>query len=159
VSYGAKPFTPQTYSAIVRDSRLSHGAFRYWHLLRDYASDDGVCYPGMRRLSRELGSNPGRIAKWREELIGAGYLSVAPRKNGQFMRYRLHGGVAATVYGLTPMGDKALPQPSTVSVDGLLPTVDGLIAKPLPQPSTKPNPVEPTPDWKAHLQSARKGLI
>ena len=63
------PIDGKSYKQLVLDKRIPHGAFRLWHLLRDYAGKKMHCWPGQRRLCRDLGSNFKSIANWRDSLI------------------------------------------------------------------------------------------
>ena len=81
-TFEKSPIPGWAYKQLVLDNRIAHGAFRLWHLLRDYAGKKMQCWPGQRRLSKDLGSNFDSIAKWRDSLIKNGWLKVEKRKNG-----------------------------------------------------------------------------
>ncbi len=83
------PIPGSTYKQLVKDKRIPHGAFRLWHLLRDYAGVKMNCWPGQRRLSHDLGSNYESIAKWRDSLIETGWLRVEKTKFGSHKYYLL----------------------------------------------------------------------
>ena len=72
--------TPQTYleifAAILRDRRLSHGAFRLWHALRDYTNSSSQCFPGQRLLADDLNCDPHSLKAWTTQLVSADWLKV-----------------------------------------------------------------------------------
>jgi|GEM_PF-4477825 len=79
----APPITGSDYKAIAFDKRLPHGAFHLWHILRDYAGKKKSCWPGQRRLCRDLGSNFETVARWRDQLIQCGWLQIRSGKGGR----------------------------------------------------------------------------
>lgn len=62
------------YKAIIRDTSISHGAFRLWHLLQDMANDNSVCWPGQRFICRTFGCNRTSVHRWLDELIDRHYI-------------------------------------------------------------------------------------
>lgn len=92
--------TGATYKALAFDKRVSHGAFRLWHVLRDFAGKKLKCWPGQRRLTRSMGSNFETIAGWRDELIQTGWLKVSNLdKKGVVHNYELIPLLSATESG------------------------------------------------------------
>lgn len=141
------PFSPQSYTALVMDTRLSHGAFRLWHLLRQYADDKGQCWPGMRRLRAQLASSLSQIAKWRAELVRLGYLSVDLRP-GAVTRYKLAGGVSESGNSL---GGGTVSESGNSTVSAFARSVSGSGNE---TESNKPNPMNRT-----HRTEARQKFV
>jgi len=95
-----KPIVPpMMYEAIKIDQRITHGAFRLWHMLKDMCmiNDNRFCWPGIRRLAALLHTDDRSITRWRKKLVACGYLEVeiiskanapASRKLGGFL-YRV----------------------------------------------------------------------
>ncbi|HEX3716936.1 MAG TPA: helix-turn-helix domain-containing protein [Verrucomicrobiae bacterium] len=60
----------ETFKALCRDKKLSHGAFRLWHALyhhRDH--EEGLCCPGQRTISKEIGCDVHSLQDWTDELV------------------------------------------------------------------------------------------
>jgi hypothetical protein len=67
----------EAFALLIRDRRISHGAFRLWHALRDYMhSGTGKCFTGQRTLSEDIGCKPHSIRGWVIELVQSGWLSI-----------------------------------------------------------------------------------
>lgn len=102
--------TGATYKALAFDKRISHGAFRLWHVLRDFAGNKLKCWPGQRRLMRSLGSNFETIGRWRDELIHTGWLKVSNLgKKGVVHIYELIPLPSATGSGSAVLPEAAAP--------------------------------------------------
>jgi hypothetical protein len=83
----------EVFKALIYDRRLSLGAFKTWHLLRDYTNPrTGQCFPGRRRLATDLGSNFNSIQRWIGELTDAGWLTSTAKGSGFSMSYTLLDG-------------------------------------------------------------------
>lgn len=82
----------ETFAALIRDRRISHGAFRLWHALRDYTDHTSRCFPGQRRLATDIGCNIHSIKPWTKELVVAGWLKCSGRKPGEGFIYTLMDG-------------------------------------------------------------------
>lgn len=84
----------EIFEALVVDKRISHGAFRLFHVLRSFENfRTGACFPGRRTQAKKLGSNFHHLKKWTAELVASGWLSVAPSKRGEVYRYQLLDGL------------------------------------------------------------------
>ncbi|MEI8290376.1 MAG: helix-turn-helix domain-containing protein [Verrucomicrobiota bacterium] len=66
----------EIFANLIRDGRVSHGAFRLWHALRDYTDHASKCFPGQRRLAADISCHPTSLKPWTDELIAAGWLKV-----------------------------------------------------------------------------------
>jgi hypothetical protein len=82
----------ETFGALIRDHRLSHGAFRLWHALRDYTDHASKCFPGQRRLAADIGCNLHSLKPWTEELTSAGWLAVSTSGIGEGFTYTVLDG-------------------------------------------------------------------
>ena len=82
----------ETFAAIIRDRRLSHGAFRLWHALRDYTDHASQCFPGQRRLAKDIGCNLHSLKPWTAELMAAGWLKMTKGKPGDGFTYTVMRG-------------------------------------------------------------------
>lgn len=82
----------ETFAEIIRDRRVSHGAFRLWHALRDYTDHASKCFPGQRRLSTDIGCDPHSLRRWTGELIAAAWLKVEGGKPGLGFTYTVLDG-------------------------------------------------------------------
>ena len=67
---------PALYSKIIRDTTLSDGAFRLWHLLRDMTGANSCCWPSVRTVSKLIGCNKNSVLARIIELEAAGYLRI-----------------------------------------------------------------------------------
>jgi hypothetical protein len=71
---GEKPVS--VWRQIIEDKRISHGAFRLWHYLRDHIDGQSECYPGYREIREKIGCQYDSITRWLGELQEANWLSV-----------------------------------------------------------------------------------
>lgn len=85
------PPDPALYSALVRDHHLSHGAFRLWHLLRDYANGRGEAWPSQDTIAANMTCRFHSLAGWTEELKSAGYLRTSLRGQNHHLVYHFLG--------------------------------------------------------------------
>jgi len=137
------PIPGSAYKQLVLDTRIAHGAFRLWHLLRDYAGKKMKCWPGQRRLSKDLGSNYESIAKWRDSLIEHGWLRIEKRKNGGHLYFLLIPSAAktATESGSTTTatgnGDTLLPEAVAVGATESGNGTNGIKLNSITQPAVK----------------------
>ena len=67
---------PWVFSSLVRDHRLTAGAFRLWHLLFDMSRTSGRCWPGQRHLAGLLRCSEMSLKPWTEILVRCGYLWI-----------------------------------------------------------------------------------
>lgn len=67
---------PEAFSEIIHDQRISHGAFRVWHLLLNMTGANRKCYPSIRTIATKLGSDKNSIMAWLIELEAAMYLRI-----------------------------------------------------------------------------------
>jgi hypothetical protein len=95
-------FNLESYGVLVRDKRLSHGAFRVWHCLRDYTDRASKCFPGQRRVARDIGCDIHSIRKWTAELVAAGWLKVQGGNGRRFDYTVLDGNGQPLRKGTTP---------------------------------------------------------
>jgi hypothetical protein len=108
------------YGRLVRDPEISHGAFRLWHALRDYADAGGECFPGQRRLQQDLHCSMSRIKKWISELVAGGYLAANVRGGARSKYFVLNGHAAgkkrmtkADAPAVSTTGNRAFPEVET----------------------------------------------
>lgn len=113
----ARPISGADYKAIAFDRRLAHGAHRLWHILRDYSGKKMMCWPGQRRLCRDMGSNFESVGSWRDQLIECGWLRLRIGKGGRhvYMIGNFSSGSGATENG-SAHGSGSTPQPKAVAV-------------------------------------------
>ena len=91
VNGAAANYQLQTFAALIRDRKLSHGAFHLWHALRDYTDSSSRCFPGQRRLMEDLGCNSHSLKPWTDQLIAAGWLKRSGGKGCSFQYTVLDG--------------------------------------------------------------------
>jgi len=81
------------FSALITDRRISHGAFRLWHCLRDHQNAvTNDCFPGQRRIVGKICCDVHSLKKWTTELIRAKWLFIKPHKRGEVFHYELLDG-------------------------------------------------------------------
>lgn len=80
---------PKTYSLILYDKRISNGAFRLWHYLRDRLGNNACAWPSTRTIAADLNCGKGSVSVWIEELVNAGYLTVKRGNERATSRYYL----------------------------------------------------------------------
>jgi hypothetical protein len=136
------------YRRIVCDPRISHGAHRLWHYLRDRQNKSGKCWPEVRDIARDIHCKTHSLPGWTSQLETAGYL--ATRKTGQnhkleftifygdhkgglpewASRGKARTGDTATV-SRSPKGQVATPKPATprVAETGDISNAIGVIPK------------------------------
>ena len=69
---------------------LSHGARLTYVLLLKYAWQQGSCYPGVKRMARELGVERKSVMRYTRELSHKGLLTVQRRGHGWTNIYHLN---------------------------------------------------------------------
>lgn len=80
----------ELFTRIVEDKRVSHGAFRFWHLLNTkFAGKRRACWPGQRKIQKILKCSNDSIKPWSAELVTAGYLRIEKYEKHKhpFVRY------------------------------------------------------------------------
>lgn len=83
----------KVFPKLMRDIKLSHGAFRLWHCLYDYWNPkSGVCWPGQRTIAEDMGCITHSIKGWTNELVEAGWVSIFQKKKGGRITYTLLDG-------------------------------------------------------------------
>ncbi len=82
---------PALYSQIIRDKRLSDGAFRLWHLMRDMTGANNCCWPSVRTISELLGCNKNSVLARIIELETNGYLRIERGNLHKSNRYFIGG--------------------------------------------------------------------
>jgi hypothetical protein len=85
---------PKIYSQIIQDKRISHGAFRVWHLLRDMTGDNTHCWPSMRTICKKISCSKSSVSGWIKELIEAQYVTVKRGSRHSPNRYFVSGIVS-----------------------------------------------------------------
>lgn len=99
--------------------KLSHGATVLYLALFFYADQDGVCWPGVERLARDVRVSPRSVQRWLKELVNADALSIAPRRtaNGDADTNQYHLHLAPKVVTqLHHPGDTAVTTPGDTAV-------------------------------------------
>lgn len=86
-------FSPETYSKLIRDKRISHGAFRVWHLFRDMTGKNPNCWPSLQTIADEIGCSKPSVIVWAKELISCGYMRVESGNRRRSNRYFLSGSI------------------------------------------------------------------
>ena len=72
----------EAFSALIHDQRISHGAFRTWHLLYDCRnSKTGLCNPGHRYIAAQLHCHKDSPKVWLTELRQAGWVDWTEKPN------------------------------------------------------------------------------
>ena len=66
---------------VTLDTELNDGAVRLYLLLLKYAQDKGNCWPGIKRLARELGKSEPTIKRRMAELVERGLITRQQRLN------------------------------------------------------------------------------
>jgi hypothetical protein len=81
----------EVFARLIKDRGVSHGAFRLWHVLRDYTNASSKCFPGQRRLAADIGCDIHSLSKGTAELVRAGWL-LADTKPGVRCNYTVLDG-------------------------------------------------------------------
>lgn len=101
------------YGRLVRDERISHGAFRLWHLLRSYADQRGNAWPRQETIAAQMHCKKESIRGWLDQLISGGYLTTRTAgKNHHFVYTLRFGGPpngTAKDFSRSPSGSFAVP--------------------------------------------------
>lgn len=80
------------FRRLIHDSRLSHGAFRFWHYLRDRKDKNGQTWPKQSTIATDLHCKESSLTRWTKELKGAGYISVERMGQNHHYRYTILPG-------------------------------------------------------------------
>ena len=88
---------PAVYRRLNRDRRISHGAFRLWHCLRDHANAAGKAWPSQRTIAEAIGCKVHSLRRWLTELVKAGYLRIRNTGQNHHFEYQLLPGEGADV--------------------------------------------------------------
>jgi len=113
---------PALYSKIIRDTTLSDGAFRLWHLLRDMTGANSCCWPSVRTVSKLIGCNKNSVLARIIELEAAGYLRIERGNRHKSNRYFVGGtgnktgGTPAKTISGTKAGTELNSQIQSISV-------------------------------------------
>lgn len=99
----------QTFSRLLLDQKISHGACRLFGVLNLYANQKDQCFPGQRILRKQLGCSFSSMKPWITQLVKQGYISLESREcdRGLLTLYTLHftgGGVPKIVAGVPTFG-------------------------------------------------------
>jgi hypothetical protein len=90
------------YRRLILDDRISHGAFRLWHYLRDKSNRKGQCWPAQRTIATELHCKPHSLAGWIDELVNSGYLATNPQGQNHHFIYTVLTGCDVLPKAATP---------------------------------------------------------
>jgi len=82
---------PAVYSELIRDPRISHGAFRIWHLLRDMTGNNSCCWPSVRTIAELTHCAKESALAWIVELEASGYLRIERGHRHKANRYFVGG--------------------------------------------------------------------
>lgn len=82
---------PKTYSEIIRDKSISHGAFRVWHFLRDSLGGKDNCWPSRQTICETIGCSKSSLSGWLEELQQGKYIRIQRRSRRTSNKYFLSG--------------------------------------------------------------------
>ena len=100
------------FARLLFDRNVPPGAFRLVHYLKNHADANGCCWPGRRKMKRDLGGDFVSLQIWIEKLQQSGWLKVEkyqPEKH-PFVRQRDPSKRDGFVYRLLN-GDLKSPQP------------------------------------------------
>ncbi len=123
---------PALYSQIIRDDKISHGAFRLWHLLRDMTGANACCWPSVETISKLIHCGKDSVLLWLVELEASGYLRIERGHRHKSNRYFVggrkenHGGSIQGIIGGPKRGMESIPIIESNTV--------GVAAKALPDP-------------------------
>lgn len=99
----------ETFATLIRDRRISHGAFHLWHAIRDYTNAESKCFPGQRRLASDIGCHPTSLKPWTDELIAARWLKVEGG-NGRRFDYTVLDGRGKPLRKVASPENKTAPE-------------------------------------------------
>lgn len=106
---------PQLFTLILKDKRLSLGAFKLWHLLYNMTGHNTHCWPSVRTLADVLAVDPKSVQKWVAELVECKYVRVEHGDRQHSNKYF----VTETVKGVgkfpTRMGNNPTPVVKTTT--------------------------------------------
>jgi DNA-binding MarR family transcriptional regulator len=94
---------PRLYSKILRDKRLSLGAFKLWHLFREMTGKNDCCWPSSRTIAKTIHVSKDSVDRWISELEYVGYLTVERGSRNRPNRYSLAPTIRATPDRIAPM--------------------------------------------------------
>lgn len=139
------------YSRLVRDPNISHGAFRLWHLLRDYRNQtSGKAWPSQRTIAEQMHCKAHSLKEWTAQLVAGGYIAVEER--GQHHQF---------VYSF-PASQPKLPLPknapalSRVAHSGALALPKGASPR-VAQKGNRTEPKEPNQRTERRSDAPRSG--
>jgi hypothetical protein len=81
--------TLTVYRRLIHDKRISHGAFRLWHYLRDRKDAFGKTWPEQRDIARELRCKTHSLPGWTLQLVQAGYLATEKKGQNHHLEYTI----------------------------------------------------------------------
>lgn len=100
----------EVFTALMKDRRISHGAFRLWHLIYSFSnSRTGMSFPGRRLLQQCLGCCHDSLPRWTQELVTNGWLSLTSKaaKRGHRFIYELRDGTGQVFLKSGPLSRSA----------------------------------------------------
>jgi len=138
---------PEVYRRLIHEKRITHGAFRLWHYLRDRANKSSRCWPGQRTIARDLRCKTHTLENkgkgWIPQLVSAGYLAVQKIGQSHRLEYQIlfgdgHGVLPewatrgkAQAVSCCPNGTMATPNEATprVAETGDVSNTNGVIQR------------------------------
>ena len=85
----ANTYACSVFRRIIYEGRISHGAFRLWHYLRDRKDKNGQTWPKQSTIAGDLHCKESSLTRWTEELKAAGYVSVERIGQNHYYRYTI----------------------------------------------------------------------
>lgn len=104
---------PTLYSTILRDRKVSNGAFRLWHLFREMTGKNPTCWPGQRYIRKALGCSFDSIAKWTKELEELGYIQCRRGNQKSSSCYLVTTKIVLPLREQGATNNGAIPVPAT----------------------------------------------
>lgn len=80
---------PRIYSQLILDKRITDNAFRLWHYLNDLAGPKRTCWPGIRRILKDLTCHYQTFSKSLKILQELEYVRVEKGNVHRSTRYHL----------------------------------------------------------------------
>jgi hypothetical protein len=72
------------YGKIRDDMKVSHGAFRLWHVLKGMSGKNGCCWPGQRYLAEKYPFSIHSLKSWIQQLVDGGYVRLEKPNQKRF---------------------------------------------------------------------------
>ena len=97
-----------SYNFIYGEDNLPHRAKAVYIYLRDRSNKEGVCWPGIKTIARELKLSPRTVQRAIRDLEKAGLVA-------RQCRYRQNGSLTSNLYTLKQGGQMSLRQGTPAS--------------------------------------------